>query len=430
MSRDLSYFEGSAPTRHRAAFGALAIASLLGAALVLALGADTTPTTLDSRRLFGLWRMRHVLAAGGLGVLGIAAALSLYSRSMAWSFALATVVGALAFGALELAGRVGLVSWQQVFKPSFGDLGPLGVNPTPSIDVRGTSRMDTASVWGMKTEPMPYHYKTDRRGFRNDVDRDEADVYLIGDSMLVSALVPFDKTLVAQLEARLRKPVMQVALINTAPQTMQQHFLAQRLNVRGKWVVQFIFEGNDLVDTHHLQPRTDGPAPVKWESPSLLDHAWRMAATLSEPTIGMARTRSCSIAGDTYTFFWARESFAGYERQAGTITQGLEAFRQEIEGQGGRHAVVLIPTKLRVLAPWCSWPQDSALRDTPSHLGPLRSHMLAWGRDKNVPVLDLTPALQASAAAGRIPWLTLDTHWNAHGHTAAADALAAWLPGL
>lgn len=427
MGKD-SVFEGP-PTRKRSAFLTLGVASLLGAVMVLVLGADTTPTTLDSRRLFGLWRARHAVVGAGLGVMGIACLVALRSRSGAWSIASGLIVAALAFAVLEVAGRVGLVSWERVFNRQFGDLGALGLAPQPSVDLRGESRMDTGSVWGMKTPAMPYHYKTDRRGFRNDPHRDEADVYLVGDSMLVGALVPFEKTLVARTEALLKRPVVQVALINTAPQTMQRVFLEQRLPLQGRTVVQFVFEGNDLLDTFHLQQAASSAPARQWQTKSLFDVAWQVASTVSEPTLGIARTRSCSIADQTYTFFWIRASFAGYEAMAPIITDGMQAFRQSVEAQGGRYVAVLIPSKLRVLAPLCTWPADSELRDTTQHLSPLRDHVVRWGRAAGVPLLDLTETLQNAAREGRMPWMTLDSHWGEAGHDAAAQALAAWLLG-
>jgi hypothetical protein len=41
-------------------------------------------------------------------------------------------------------------------------------------------------------------------------------------------------------------------------------------------------------------------------------------------------------------------------------------------------------------------------------------------------VLDLTAALRAACARGDVPWFPADTHWNANGCRAAAEALADW----
>jgi SGNH hydrolase-like domain, acetyltransferase AlgX len=397
------------------------------AAIVLAIGADTTPTNLDSRRLFGLWRARHVLAAVASFVAGIACVARARSRDALRTVLTATATTCIALAALEGLGRVGLIPWQSIFAPRFGDLGTLGTAPVPNQDVKGVSRKDTASVWGIPSEPIAFHYRTDRRGFRNPPDRETADVYLIGDSVLVGALVPFEKTLAPQLESMLQRPVLQAALINTAPQTMIVQFKKAGFDVRDRLVLQFVFEGNDLVDSAALQPERAATIAAVIESKSLFDHAWRLLATLSEPTLGVARTRSCTIGGSSYTFFWTAEHFAGHEAQGSVITRALETFGDELHAQGARYAVVVVPTKLRVLGSSCAqWPAGSELVDWRRHLSPLRDHVLAWGRERGVPVLDLTPSLEAAARAGTIPWFDTDTHWNEHGHEVAARAIADW----
>jgi hypothetical protein len=410
----------------RAAIGA-ALAAFVLAAIVLAIGADTTPTNLDSRRLFGLWRARHALAALALIVAGIACLARASSRDAARTVLTAAATTCIALAALEGLGRAGVIPWQRIFAPAFGDLGALGTAPLPNQDVKGHSRKDTASVWGIPSEPIGFHYRTERRGFRNQPDRDTADVFLIGDSVLVGALVPFEQTLVSRLESMLQRPVLQVALINTAPQTMIAHFKKAGFDVRERLVLQFVFEGNDLGDSAALQPERAARIAAIVESKSLFDHAWRLLSTSSEPTLGVARTRSCTIGPSTYTFFWTAEHFAGLEAQGSVITGALEAFGDELKAQGARYAVVIVPTKLRVLAPSCpQWPAGSELVDWRRHLSPLRDHVLAWGRDRGVPVLDLTPSLEASARAGTIPWFDTDTHWNSHGHEVAARAIAEW----
>jgi hypothetical protein len=45
-----------------------------------------------------------------------------------------------------------------------------------------------------------FAYKSDRNGFRNVIDRDAADIYLLGESILVAGLVPFDKIITSRLE--------------------------------------------------------------------------------------------------------------------------------------------------------------------------------------------------------------------------------------
>jgi hypothetical protein len=407
----------------------LCFAAFAVAGITLVISADTTPTNLDSRRLFGLWRARHALLAVALIAIGIGLLLRTRSREASRTMLTASVVVGIALVMLEGLGRVGLIPWQTIFAPGFGDMGTLGTAPLPNQDVRGMSRKDTASVWGMGSEPIAFHYRTDRRGFRNNPDREAADVLLIGDSVLVGALVPFEKTLVARLESRLKRPVLQTALINTSPQAMAAHFSRARYDVHDRVVLQFVFEGNDLGDSAALDPELAASIAARIESKSLFGHAWRLLTTASEPTLGVARTRICTIGDSSYTFFWTAEHFAGYTSQASVITGALEVFGDELRAQGARYAVVIVPTKLRVLAPLCpQWPAGSDLADGRwrHHLSPLRDHVLAWGSERSVPVLDLTPALDAAARAGMIPWFDTDTHWNETGHDVAARAIASW----
>jgi hypothetical protein len=407
------------------------LGAITAALVVLAVGADTTPTTLDTRRLFGLWRLRHVLAALALLTVGIVCLARARSHDTFRSVVTAVVTVCVSVGLLEGLGRAGWIPWQRIFAPSFGDLGPLGTQPAPDQDVKGVSRKDTASVWGIPSEAIPFHYRTDRRGFRNHPGRETASLYLIGDSVLVGALVPFEQTLVARLEALLGEPVIQAALINTAPQTMIEHFGRSGLDVGGRLVVQFVFEGNDLGDSAALQPGRAASVAASIESKSLLDHAWRLVTAVTEPTLGIARTRSCMIGGLRYTFFWTAEHVLPHADQAEVITRALENFAERLRGQGARYAVVVVPTKLRILGPLCPrWPDGSDLADWRSHLSPLRDHVLSWGSRSGIPVLDLTPALEAAARRGVVPWFDTDTHWNAQGHEVAARALADWVATL
>ena len=411
-------------TSNRTTLILLAFILLMATALMLFVGVDSTPTNLTTRRLFGLWRARHVGLA--LILFGLALALCFAARSgrSLWVFTVTVTSTLLMLVLLELGGRVGLVPWNALFRPSFGDLYPLGMRPIPNLDVTGHSRQDTASIWGLPTAPMPYHYVTDRHGYRNLVDRPSADIYLVGDSVLVAALVPMSDTVAARLETQLRRRVMQVALTDAAPQTMMQTFRDLRQPLEGKRVVQFIFEGNDLLDSAALQ----GRARVNVDQDdSFFVHVWHALTRLSQPTLGIAALRSCTIQNRRITFFWARESFAGVESQASVITDAMLRFASDVRLAGGQYAAVFVPTKWRVLGPLCTaLSPDSDLHHTARHLSPLRDHMLAWSENTGIPLLDLTTPLVLAAQRGTIPWFELDTHWNGLGHSIVANAMAQW----
>ena len=402
--------------------GALALLSL--SALWLGLTADDSPEL--GRRLFGLWRPRNAAPAAALGlgaVLLLAGAVS--RRALRAGVAAVLGVGAV-WLALELAGVAGLVSWPERLGPQVSDLGRQAV---PDLDVRGTTTQDTANAWGQASEPIPFRYRTDRRGFRNEPDRAEGDVILLGDSMLVSALLPFEQTLAAQLEARIHRPVVQVALNGVGPEREQELFRTSGLAAKGRLVLQVVFEGDDLYDSYQLalhgSAAPPSPEPGLAER-TLLHQIVTRLAHLTQPVASVAQRASCAIGGRTYTFAFTRAAYEPYAGQTSVIGAALDNFDREVRGAGGTFGVVLVPDKLRVLAGLCELPPGSPLVPLEPNLSPLRDYLLAWADATKVPLLDLTGPLTDAARAGRIPWFWGDTHWNAAGSEVAADALARW----
>jgi hypothetical protein len=304
----------------------------------------------------------------------------------------------------------------------------LSFQRTPHVDVSGETFQDTAFAWKLPSEPISFEYRTDRYGFRNAPDRDSADIYLLGDSMLVAALVAFEETLVARLESLLQKPVMQFALSGQSVQGMQQVFRDSDVELRDRLAVQFVYEGNDLVDSRTFRQGASGTGTASGSvaDRSLAKQLVLLLQKVTDPTPGIAALRSCSIDDQEYLFFTARESFAGYENEMSEISDALTRFTHEVRSSGGHYAVVFIPSKLRVLGSLCRFPPESDLNDLASHLSPLPEHLRAWSEETGVPLLDLTEPLQAAARAGMIPWFWGDTHWNEIGHAVAAEALAAW----
>jgi len=404
-----------------------ALLALLLAALLLWIGADATPTTPTSRRLFGLWQARWIVLAAGLAVVAIGCVLAMRSKEALFGFVAIVASVGLAFGALDAAGRLGLVSWTQVLSPAPGPASGLGTRAVPNLDVQGVTYQDTAMTWGLRdSPPMPFHYRTDRHGMRNQPDRAEADVYLLGDSMLVSALVPHEATVPAQLEKRLGRPVMQVALIAISPQREHDLFRQIAPTVRGRRVVQFIFEGNDLGDSRAYRLAASSPGAGAANDPPLSQLLWHQLTRLSEPTVGIVPLHSCTIGAQRYTFFWTRNAFEGLDDEIPVVTGALERFAAEIRQQGGEYAVVFVPKKLRALGEACRFRDDSPLRDVKANLGPLRERLHAWSAASGIPLLDLSEPLQAAAAKGTVPWFESDTHWNALGQEIAAEQLARW----
>jgi hypothetical protein len=394
--------------------------------LLLWLTADTEPTTPSTRRLFGLWRIRTIVPALALAVIGTGFLLAAWSRSRLLAYLSSVFAIVATLGALEALGAVGLVSWEAMFKPRVDELGSLGTKREPNIDKHGTTHQDTASAWGLPSDPIPFQYRTDRHGFRNAIDREGGEIILLGDSILVAALVPVEKTLGAQLEALTSRTTQQIALIGIAPQEEHELFWETAPDLKGKRVVQFIFEGNDLLDSRRFERMKSGGAAPTPEGGLLHDQIWKMLTAATDGQQGVHGLRVCTVNDQLYTFLWARNSFEGVESEVENITRSLDQFGERVRAAGGQYAVVFVPNKLHVLAGLCKFPAEGEIKDPAQHIGQLRGQLEAWGAKSGVPVLDLTDPLIAVAREGRVPWFWGDTHWNETGHEVAARALADW----
>ncbi len=211
--------------RNTLCVGALALVAL--AVLALAATADAAPTA--TRKLFGIWRTHDLLLAGGLVVSAGALLAATLSRHALFGYVAIWVCAAGILVLLEVAGAAGVVSWRELLAPSRSTLGTKRV---PLLDIDGVTFQETAPQWGLPSDPIRLRYRTDRYGFRNEIDRAAADIYLLGDSILVAALVPFAETITARLEAAIGRSVMQVALIGVVPQEAHQFFRDAGVEVR------------------------------------------------------------------------------------------------------------------------------------------------------------------------------------------------------
>jgi hypothetical protein len=403
------------------------LALLLCVPLWLALTARAPTDNL--RRFFGLWRTQHILLA--LGALWLATALLLGARARKALFAYLLGTFALVAGwmLLELVGLIGLVNYPKLFGQAPD--GALGTVAVPHLDLQGTTFEDTAPAWGLEARPIPFHYRTDQRGYRNAVDRDEADLYLLGDSLLVAGLLPFEQTLAARMEASLRRPVMNLALIAKGPEQEREMLAKARVPMKGHTVLHFIFEGNDLADSAEYAARRSrggGPAPLPFAKRTLTFQLLMKAQQWSSPVSPMAARQTCRIGDQLATFNWTAATMRceACERQIDPVLQTLSDTRRDVEAAGGRYAVVLVPDKLRVLGPLCTWPAQSAIRDWKAELSRLPEALAAWSREQHVELLDLTEVLSKAAKEGPPPWFAGDTHWSARGCEVAAATLGAW----
>src|SRR5690606_29494480 len=295
----------------------------------------------------------------------------------------------------------------------------------PNALVRGEADEDIAALWRIPRAKVPFEYRTDRHGLRNAHDRDAADVYCLGDSFLVAGLLPFDDTLTARLERTLNVPTLSAALGGLGVQEVRALWHELDLPAEGRTVLQFVTEDNDLVDSARFRQGRKSWEIDQPTARSFLDSFTVWLQRLTQPVPGEARTHVGLIGGEPVAFQWGASSSAGLRHEVAEVIASIAALHREVAAAGGRHGVVFLPAKLRVLGPRCTWPKDSALRDLATQLGPLRDALIRECAARGIPLLDLTPALQAAAATD-LPYFPFDTHFNAVGHAVAAQAIAAW----
>ena len=159
----------------------------------------------------------------------------------------------ITLGMIELVGLTGIVSFPRAFGQVRGETWQDRV--VPNLDIKGRTYQDLTYDSRIPTEPIEFHYVTDRHGFRNGNDRSEADIYLVGDSILVAGLLPFDETIAALVEKDLKLRTMNVAIAGLAVQEERDLFKAAKLPLQNHLVLHFVYEGNDLQDSARYRNR-------------------------------------------------------------------------------------------------------------------------------------------------------------------------------
>ena len=424
-----------------------ACALFASAILYLAIVA-ADPRELDL--LFGAWRFRHVALALGLLFSAAAVLATWLGRNAAMVFWSSALTAGILVVALEGAGRLGLIDWRAFpGQASASARGP-GWSLTPDVSVQGETHQDIATRFGIAHDAIPFDFQTDGYGFRNDPGTEAnigadsgadsgadtgadtgvdtgADIILLGDSIVLGAQVPKALTLDSIVEQALGKPVMQAALLGLSIQAQHEMLSGTGIPLNGKHVVQFLFEGNDLIDSRdYRMQRDEGRATGDAGTSSFLKLLWDPLVRRTNPP---ARYHGCEIEGRMHLFLWTRRSFDGVTDEFSAITEAIAAFRDRVEAAGGTYALVFVPTKYRVLHAQCTFPAGSLISTPDQHLSPLRDLTAEWAAKAGIPYLDLTAALQDAAATGTSPWLWGDTHWNATGHAIAGSAVAEWIGG-
>ncbi|MCA1659990.1 MAG: GDSL-type esterase/lipase family protein [Verrucomicrobiaceae bacterium] len=331
-------------------------------------------------------------------------------------------------------------------------------------------------------EKRRYPFETDAEGFRNAVVREQIDVAALGDSFVDGMTSPAEETWPARLEQISGKKVQNYGTSSFGPQQELYALQDYAIHRQPRDVVLGFFAGNDFFDAERFDTwervgNKPGEEPAGWR----LKKEFRRYEALYLTTL--ARLGLAARASGQSPVWHEPKKPRGprFDRgmyeipmpNAGTLRfafmppylQKLASSRQEIERsrrwelvratllqmqetcrqQNSRFTIMYIPSKAEVY-----WPLvvrslgpeelqsaiDFACRYNrmPVRAADIDTNRLAHNHllrdfcaEHQISFLDVTPALERNAAAGRAVYFADDAHWNAAGHEVAAQELAKFL---
>jgi hypothetical protein len=336
-----------------------------------------------------------------------------------------------------------------------------------------------------------YSLKTDAEGFRNSLVRPKIDVAAVGDSMVEGMMLPVGEAWPAQLEKLTGWMVQNYGTATFGP---QQEFYVLRdyaIKHHPRLTVLAFYAGNDLWDAEafdryerlHDLPGTELNAYKVTQSFrnyetlylwSAVEVAARSIVQRSAPHTNKQGAASASltrpyfdqgmfhipVAGKFLQFAWTPSNLVGlsssrsrFEQRLGwslTRTALIEA-NSTCAQNGSRFVLMFIPSAEQVYWPLTERSLDPSVMQTAldfyvqrsyangAHLSAaeFRANRLAQNQmladfcaKENIPMLDLTTALQRKVESGTIVYFADDQHLNATGQKVAAAQLATFLANL
>ena len=303
-------------------------------------------------------------------------------------------------------------------------------------------------------------FRTDHEGFRNGHDLTHAEVIFIGDSYTEAGNVPEADTFVQQVGRKLGKTVRNLGRAGYCPPTELIVLQDQLEQSKPKVVVWQIAEANDLRDTvaYHRWLRGGRPSYLEtfrrrperlhgWMRRSLTFRVYRLVRRVEVFSTDWAGTFKDDQGQDWPMRFRGPPNRSDRPDLAAGFSELLDAIQaghDQLEKDGIRLLVVVIPTKFRVLAPTLQFDGPIAEKlnrayglSAPDWSVPpestLTSCLTRRLRPRRITCIDATPVLRASAKAGVRLYPPNDTHLSTQGHQVLSDVIVEhiepWLAG-
>jgi hypothetical protein len=361
-------------------------------------------------------------------------------------FTLTTLALILPLGCLELLSVAGIADFRTWFPTSSLDPRHNGDNVPdqelihihkPYLKRAGATHGDIAYAFHLANAPLyPYEVKCDRNGFRNARDLTEAEIVVLGDSFVEGGSVAADDLMTATLGRFAGCNVANLGQSGYGPQQELAVLRRYAAPLRPKVCVWTFYEGNDLDDVRRYRPLTQSDGrdvrSTPWERSFgrniFLFLSLKLGDILPPDAVDQAPSGHFLDwnGRTTRLFFLERGARTPHQAQSALdeVVSVLTAAHRYCTANRIRLFVVFAPEKFRVYQKYCTFsPDNPCARQVLDDL-PERLHARVAAISPEIGFLDLTPALTAEAAQGRLVYFADDTHWSATGHQAAGQAIA------
>jgi lysophospholipase L1-like esterase len=271
---------------------------------------------------------------------------------------------------------------------------------------------------------------------------------VLGDSFTLALQVPEEQLFLTLLGERLGIELHNGGVAGDCTWQSAMRWKRWSPRIDPDTVLLVYFVGNDLTDNEAFERwRIDGPVhpgpqpvmPAKAQQPWPLRLLRERSFLFAQAQV-LIRQRQLAGSSDQPLRMsqWQRELEAHGAEAQQVITRSLSANREALawlkrlcDEADQRLVVALAPPLIAIdqrrLAPTFELAGLSPQGADPH--APTRA-IEALLAELDIPSCDLTPALEASQAAGEDPYLVYDGHWSARGHQVVADALQACLTEL
>jgi hypothetical protein len=298
---------------------------------------------------------------------------------------------------------------------------------------------DAAAAYQIPRSDMtPYQWdvKYDHNGFRNELDLKQADIIVIGDS-IVEGLTVSNSQLMTSLLSNLQGKL--VANLGQSAYGPQQELVVLKrfgLPLQPRTVVWMFFEGNDLSDVIGYWDALRHP-PSFWRSffaRSFTRNVLKEVRGLSAPPAKLTGVKHSAVlhtsTGDKLTVYFGYSSNSLSKDDLSALDETVRTLTIAhllCAAQGARLMVVFVPDKFRVFRRFCQFPEASECRNWGINDLPERLQKAVGSISSEVGFLDLTPNLVNGVKTEGLPYYPDDEHWSPQGHKIAAEAINSYL---